>query len=135
MWKEMVLPMLTIYLAKLLGLYCISLSLMLSMNKQTAVSTVNEWMKSPPLMMLTGVITLSIGLALVIGHNVWSSALPVTVTLLGWLTLIKGLTFLALPSAKAARFYEALKYDRFFFVYMGLTFVLGLYLTLSAFSV
>ncbi|CAJ0882538.1 hypothetical protein AMST5_03346 [freshwater sediment metagenome] len=126
--------MLTIYLAKLLGLYCIILSLMLSMNKQSAIATVNEWMRSPPLMMLTGAITLTIGLALVIGHNVWSGALPVAVTVLGWLTLMKGLTFLALPPAKAARFYEALEYERFFFVYMSVTFVLGLYLIVSAFS-
>ena len=126
--------MLTIYLAKLLGLYCIILALTLSMNRQSAIATVNEWMRSPPLIMLTGAIALTIGLALVIGHNVWSGALPVTVTVLGWLTLIKGLTFLALPPAKAARFYEALKYERFFFVYMGVAFVLGLYLIVSAFG-
>jgi vacuolar-type H+-ATPase subunit I/STV1 len=127
--------MLTTYLAKLLGLYCVIVSLALSLNKQSAIGTVNDWMKSPPLTMLTGVITLTIGLALVIGHNVWSGgALTVTVTVLGWLTLIKGLTFLALPPARAARFYEALEYERFFFVYMGVTFVLGLYLIVSAFS-
>jgi hypothetical protein len=126
--------MLTIYPAKLLGLYCIILSLTLSMNKQSAIATVTEWVRSPPLMMLTGAITLTIGLALVIGHNVWSGALPVTVTVLGWLTLIKGLMFLAFPPAKAASFYESLRYEKLFFVYMGVTFVLGLYLTISAFS-
>jgi hypothetical protein len=128
--------MLTIYLAKLLGLYCIILSLTLSMNKGSAIATVNQWMSSPPLMMLTGAITLTIGLALVLGHNVWSGGpLPVTVTVFGWLTLIKGLTFLALPPSTAARFYDALHYERHFFVYMGVTSVLGLYLMVSAFSV
>jgi hypothetical protein len=35
-------------------------------------------------MLLTSVITLVIGLALVVGHNVWSGgALPVTVTVVG----------------------------------------------------
>jgi hypothetical protein len=129
------LSVLTIYLAKLLGLNCVIVSLELSLNRKSTITTVNEWMRNPPLMMLTGVITLAMGLALVIGHNVWSGgALPVTVTVLGWLTLMKGLTFLALPPAKAAKFYEALQYKRLFFVYMGVTFVLGLYLTISAFS-
>ena len=133
--EEAALPLLTIYITKVIGLYCIIVSLALSVNKRSAIATVNDWMKSPSLMMFTGVITLTIGLALVIGHNVWSGgALPVTVTVLGWLTLIKGLTFLALPPAKAESFYEALRYEGLFFVYMGVTFVLGLYLTISAFS-
>ena len=85
---------LTIYLAKILGLYCIIVALATSANKQRALQTV--WVRSPPLMMLTSVITLALGLALVVGHNVWSgAALPITVTVVGWLTLIKGLAILA----------------------------------------
>ena len=87
---------LTIYLAKLLGLYCVIVALAMSANKQQALETVNEWVRSPPLMMLTSAITLALGLALVVGHNVWSGgALPITVTVVGWLTLIKGLAILA----------------------------------------
>ena len=129
------MSLLTIYLAKLLGLYCIIVALALSANKQYAITTVNEWMRSPALMLLTAVITLALGLALVIGHNVWSGgALPITVTLLGWLTLIKGLAFLTLPPACAEKFYDALQYEKLFFVYMSVTFALGLYLTVSSFS-
>ena len=129
------MPLLTIYLAKLLGLYCIIIALALSANKQYAIRTVDEWMRSPALMLLTAVIALALGLALVIGHNVWSGgALPVIVTLLGWLTLVKGLAFLALPPARAVKLYDALQYEKLFFVYMGVTFALGLYLTVSAFS-
>ena len=86
--------------------------------------------------MLTGVITVAIGLALVIGHNVWSGgALPVTVSVMGWLTLIKGFGFLAVPPGKAVKFYEALQYERLFFVYTGVTFLLGIYLIAMAFYV
>jgi hypothetical protein len=86
-------------------------------------------------MLLTSVITLAIGLALVIGHNAWSGGLlPVTVTVVGWLTLIKGLVFLTLPPSQMMKFYETLQYERLFFVYMGVTLALGLYLTIAAFS-
>jgi len=64
------MPSLTIYLAKLVGLYCIIVAFAMSANKQRALKTVNEWVRSPPLMMLTSVITIALGLALVIGHNV-----------------------------------------------------------------
>jgi hypothetical protein len=126
--------LLTIYLAKLLGLYCIILAVALSMNKQKAIATVNEWMLNAPLMLLTGAITLTLGLGMFIGHNVWSGGvLPVTVTILGWLMLIKGFTFLAVPMARAEKLYEALQYEKFFFVYMSVTLVIGIYLTGSAF--
>ena len=125
----------TIYLAKLLGLYCIIVALAMSANKQQALKTVNEWVRSPPLMMLTSVITIALGLALVIGHNVWrGGALPITVTVVGWLTLIKGLAFLTLSPAQMIKLYDGLQYERFFFVYMGVTLALGFYLSVAAFS-
>ncbi len=129
------MSLLTIYIAKVIGLYCIIVSLALSVNKESAIATVNDWMRSPPLMMFTGAMVLCLGLSLVIGHNLWSGgALPVLVTAVGWLTLIKGLSFLALPPTLADKVYKALQYERLFFVYMGLTFALGLYLAVSAFS-
>jgi hypothetical protein len=86
-------------------------------------------------MMLTSAITLALGLALVVGHNVWSGgAVPITVTVVGWLTLIKGLAFLALSPAQMIKLYDGLQYGRFFFVYMGVTLALGLYLSVAAFS-
>jgi hypothetical protein len=73
------LSLLTIYLAKLLGLYCIIVALAMGASKKGTIATVNEWVQSPPLMLLTSVTTLAIGLALVIGHNAWSGGLlPVT---------------------------------------------------------
>ncbi len=129
------MSLLTIYLAKLLGLYCIIVALAMGASKKGTIATVNEWVQSPPLMLLTSVITLAIGLALVIGHNAWSGGLlPVTVTVVGWLTLIKGLVFLTLPPSQMMKFYETLQYERLFFVYMGVTLALGLYLTIAAFS-
>src|SRR5262245_29127222 len=40
-----------------------------------------------------------IGLAIILGHNVWVWDLPVIVTLMGWLTTIKCATYLLLPRA------------------------------------
>jgi hypothetical protein len=129
------LPLLTIYLAKLLGIYCVVVALVMMANKRNVIVAINELMRSPPIMLLTSIITLAIGLALVIGHNVWSGgALPVTVTVVGWMALIKGLTFLALPTGQMIKLYEALQYEKLFFVYMGVTIALGLYLTVSAVS-
>ena len=45
-----------------------------------------------PVMLVYAITSLAMGIAMVLGHNVWSGgALPVAVTLVGWLILAKGL--------------------------------------------
>ena len=127
---------LTVFLAKLIGVYCIIVALTMMANKQNTIAAVNTLVLSPPLLLLTGVITVALGLGVVIGHNLWSGgALPVTVTVVGWISLIKGLALLALPPGQMAKVYQALQYERFYLAYVGVTLALGLYLTIAAFSV
>jgi hypothetical protein len=77
-----------------------------------------------------------VGLGVVIGHNVWSGgALPVVVTIVGWVSLIKGVVLLAFPSGQMAKLYEAIRYERVYLAYVGVTLALRIYLTISAFSV
>jgi hypothetical protein len=126
---------LTIFLAKLLGIYCLIVGLTMMANRQTMVDAVNALIRSPPLVLLAGVFAVAVGLGLVIGHNAWSGGtLPVVVTLVGWASLIKGFALLALPPRQMAKLYEALRYERFYLAYVGVTLALGLYLTIAAFT-
>ena len=69
------------------------------------------------------------------GREIWSGgALPVVITLLGWVMAIRGTGLLALSQDAATKLFEALQYERLFYFYMGGTLVLGLYLTLAGFS-
>ena len=56
------------------------------------------------------------------------------VTIVGWASLIKGLVFLFLSPDRMVRLYEAMQYEKRFFIYMGGTLALGLYMVFSAFS-
>ena len=126
---------LTIFLAKLLGLYCIIFALAMMMRKQTAIATVKAIVANPPLLLLFEAIGLGCGLAMIIGHNIWSGgALPVVVTLVGWLFVIRGAGLLALSPAATAKLIDALRYEQLFYVYMGGTLVLGLYLAWAGFT-
>jgi hypothetical protein len=126
---------LTIFLAKIIGLYCIIVALAMMADKQSAVASVNALVRNPPLLLLAEVLGLAVGLAMILGHNIWSGgALPVVVTLVGWLTAIRGAVLLALPQDTKMKFFEALSYDEHFYVYMGTTLVLGLFLTFAGFS-
>lgn len=50
-----------------------------------------------------GIITLVIGIAMVLTHNVWTLDWRVVITIIGWLTLIKGLDLLLLPKRMRKR--------------------------------
>ncbi len=65
---------LTIFLAKLIGLYCIVVAPAMLARKQGAVATVRMLIANPPLLLLVEVFSLAGGLAMIIGHNVWSGA-------------------------------------------------------------
>ena len=126
---------LTIFLGKLIGLYCIIVALAMMAHKQSNVATVSALVRNSPLLLLAEVLGLAAGLALILGHNIWSGgALPLVITLLGWLMTIRGAVLLALPQDATIKFFEALRYEELFYVYMATTLVLGLFLTFAGFS-
>lgn len=125
----------TIFLSRLLGLYCILCALSMVIRKPTIIETVTALLHDSPVMFILGIFTLVAGLAMVLEHNIWSGAPAVIVTLLGWITLIKGLMFLFLPAAAEADFFlRRLRYEQNFYFYMAISLVLGIYLTYAGFS-
>jgi hypothetical protein len=125
----------TIYLSRLVGLYCILVVLSLAIHKQAAVASVTAMYRDPGMMLLLGIIALAVGLAMVLAHNIWSGgALPVLVTLVGWISLVKGLVFLILPlSAEEEFILSWLRDPVLFYVCLAPSFLIGVYLTCEGF--
>ena len=126
----------TIFLSKLIGLYCILIGLSMMTRRQATVETVTALLQNPSMMLIVGVITLAAGLAMVLAHNIWSGgALVVVVTLVGWIALIKSLFFLFLPpEMEAGLFLGQLHYRQLFYLYTAISLVLGVYLTYGGFT-
>jgi ribose/xylose/arabinose/galactoside ABC-type transport system permease subunit len=125
---------LTVFLAKLLGLYCIVAAVAMMTRKESAIATIEQLTRNPPLLLLVEVVGLAGGLSMIIGHNIWSGgALPIVITLIGWLMAIRGAVLLALSHDATIKLFEALRYRERFYWYMGGTLVLGLYLTFAGF--
>jgi len=83
---------LTIYLARLIGLSAVLLvgALLVRGNALIMATVANG-----PVMLVYAIFSLAAGLAIILGHNVWSGGtLPVIVTLVGWLIFAKGLVLL-----------------------------------------
>ena len=124
-----------IFLAKLLGLYLIAIAVAMLASKRRTLTTLDEMARSGPWMLFSGMVATSAGLAIVIGHNVWTgSALAVVVTLFGWGALLKGISLLLVPPERMAAAYKGLGFERYFYAWMGGVLALGLLVTLDAFA-
>ena len=124
----------TIFLGRLLGLYLVAISGGMLANRRRTLATLDEMSRSGPWMLFSGMVATTGGLAVVLGHQVWSGgALPVVVTLVGWAALLKGVTLLLVPSERIAAAYKAIGFERFFHVWMVAVLAVGLWVTAMAF--
>jgi hypothetical protein len=124
------------YLGKLLGLYCIAVSLSMFAHAQATVETMKAILRDPPLLFIAALMGVTAGLAIVLAHNVWSGgALPIMVTLFGWASLIKGTLLLVLSTETESRvFIVGLHYEQHPNLYAAFVLLLGAYLTYAGFS-
>src|SRR5262249_55803255 len=116
--------------------YLILISLAMVVHKQATVELMTDIVRNAPELFISGVIGVAAGLAIVLGHNVWSGGvLPVIVTLTGWLILVKGVFLLVLsPEGTYQFFVSGFHYERFFYLYTAIPLVLGIYLTYAGFA-
>jgi len=126
----------TIFLSKLLGLYCVVVGLAMLVHRHATLEMLRAMLHNAPLLYVAGIIALAIGLAMVLGHNVWKGGiLPIVVTLIGWLALIKGLLLLFLPAQWVEACYLGCGHQvLFLYLKAAITLILGVYLTYGAFT-
>jgi hypothetical protein len=122
------------FLSRLIGLFVILVALPLAMHKQATLETLTALVHNPPLLLILGMVFLATGLAIVLNHNIWSGGvLPVIVTLIGWVTLLRGLLLLSLSPEALAGLLGIVHYEQLFSLYIVISLVLGAYLTYSGF--
>lgn len=123
---------LTIFLARSLGLFMVLLvaSLLMRGGADIQASVANG-----PVLFSYAIISLAMGVAMVVGHNVWAAgALPLVVTLVGWLILAKGLVLLVLSPSALLAMMDQMHYAEHYPRYLAPALVLGLYLTWAGFA-
>jgi vacuolar-type H+-ATPase subunit I/STV1 len=126
----------TIFLSRLIGLYCILLVPFMFIYRQASLDSIAGLLHNPSEMLVLGVITLAVGLAMVLSHNIWSGgALAVVVTVIGWLSLLKGLFLVYLLPCVGVEYYlRVLQNPQLFYPCMVLWLAIGIYLTYGGFT-
>jgi hypothetical protein len=126
---------LTIYLAKLIGLTLILSSIYALTHKKAMLAMVDDMLADRPLLYFIEIIAIVAGLAIVLAHNIWSGgALPIVVTLVGWLLVAKCIVWMFLPPRMAKRFITALKLESNYPIFAVVNLVIGAYLTYGGFA-
>jgi len=93
----------SIFLARLIGPFALALGLALVFQGTGFGAFASEFMASPALIFLSGVITLPAGLAIVLTHNVWTPDWRVVITIVGWLAVVTGAIRMIVPQQAAAK--------------------------------
>ena len=126
---------LTIYLARFIGLFLLIVSASMFLDPDSIIEMATALIDDRALLLIVGLIALGIGLAIVVGHNVWSGGLmPILITLFGWSQLLRGLALLLLPAETQVTFFQVMRLEDFFYIYAGIPLVIGAYLTYAGFT-
>jgi vacuolar-type H+-ATPase subunit I/STV1 len=134
--KEEIMSSRTIFLSRLIGLSCLLFVPAMIIYRQSTLDSLAGIIHNPSLILILGLFTLVIGLAMVLAHNIWSGGtLAVVVTLVGWIALLKGLLFLyILPDVGAECLLKTLQHLQLFYVCMIPSLLIGIYLTYGGFT-
>ncbi len=87
----------SIFLAKLIGPMMLVMGLFVVFHPERIRRVGREFLDSEALILMSGVITLPVGLAIVISHNVWEANWRALITLIGWIAVVAGIARLAMP--------------------------------------
>lgn len=87
----------SIFLAKALGLYLFIFSIPLLFYTENFISIVSGMLHNASMQFVLGMNILTMGILMVISHNRWEASWIVVITILAWMTLVKGILYIVFP--------------------------------------
>jgi hypothetical protein len=129
---EVRLSRLTVLLARFFGLFAVLAAASVLVRGSAVIESVID---DVPVMFAVGLIGVAGGLATILTHNVWSGgALPVVVTVIGWLMFAKGLLLLFCRPDVLTPLFDRIQAGGHTYISVVPALVIGLYLIWAGFS-
>ncbi len=122
------------FLSKVIGIYLLIISIAMFVNTQQFTSYVNALINDTPLMFVVGFFTLILGILMVVSHNIWQWNWRVLITLIAWITLLKGASIIFYPYFIDSATIVFLHNMTASYVAMAVDFILGLILCYFGFK-
>lgn len=123
---------LSIFWAKLLGLYSLIIAAELLIRRHEIEKAVVDFASSKGLLMFSGSISLLLGLTIVISHPIYEASWYGLITFLGYVLILRGIWRIAFPSRLQKKMVTCFRQGHLgiFFVLL----ILGAYLTYVGFT-
>jgi len=125
----------SIFLAKVFGLYFIIMGLAVLKNRGGLNEMISELVNNSSRRLMDGFLILIIGILLVVSHNIWAGGWKILITILGWLTLLKGILRLFLSNEQFAKVVNKFSNPSFYMWSGVISVVLGIYLAYIGFFI
>jgi len=119
---------LSIFLAKALGIYLVIISVGMLIHGGKLKAVMADYIEKPGLVFLLGIFALIIGILLVVSHNIWTGDWRVVITVIGWLTLVKGITRVLFPQFVIRTGKKWVNNTTAYYITGFLTLLIGIYL-------
>jgi hypothetical protein len=87
----------SLFLAKLIGPIFLAVGVGALINGDVYRGMAEEFLRSRALIYVSGLLTMTAGMAVILSHNVWAPDWRVVISLLGWLAAIGGAVRIVLP--------------------------------------
>ena len=95
---------LSLYLAQLLGVVFVVVGLALLIRLNHYQKMYKGILKNDQLLTFSGLAALVIGVVLVLAHNVWVQSWEVIITILAWVSVVKGVLLMLVPEELGGMF-------------------------------
>jgi hypothetical protein len=89
-------------IAEALGIFFVVMGVAMVVNGKETAAVIEEAAQNRGFLWTWGFLALATGAVIVALNNLWTSGLPLAVTILGWLALVKGAFILVFPGAVSA---------------------------------
>ena len=121
------------FLGKAVGIYLVILSVIMFVDMNQFTVYITNLLHNPPLMFITGFISLIIGILMVVSHNIWEWSWRLIITMIAWAVLIKGISIIIYPHVIDRFTYYYVTDMNFSYGSIGVNLVMGLVLIYFSF--
>lgn len=119
----------TLFIAKVLGLYLLIMGIAMLLKANSIKVVVHDVISSPPLVFISGAITLIFGLLLLVNYNVWQLNWFLAITLIGWVITIRSILCLFFPILAVHMMKKFLHNDFLYYIITLIIIFLGVILS------
>ena len=123
----------TQFLARLFGPFFLVLAAAFAVNWPALAAAFDDLVRSAAFLIVSGMMILAAGLAVVLTHSLWRGPTAILVTLLGWASVLKGVFLLCAPPAVIGRIYAQVDFAHRQLFYVVAFAILGLVLAAGGF--